>query len=370
MTLPFNSRRSQFCHPFSHNQLVHSPSGRCTLRRSRMAWPKFWVGKGENTRSAWGYTFTLTPAHLTEAQMQPMKHSYDTLAEKALSRLNDLSPPPQKALPRNSRRVGLTQRTSEDPSNAKRDFYILLRENADNDETLSQLWREVNTVPPWVDWEQIARGQDCFYRYGGPSLTGLAFQSLLGGMGAARVVETLARTGGFSTKVARHRLFETTQHILQCTQSLASIQPGGAGFASSIRVRLLHAAVRQRIMKLAQQRPEYYDVKAWGIPINDLDCIATIGTFSATLIWLSLPRQGIWMTQQESVDYIALWRYIAYLMGTPTEPFETPEKAKRVMEVLLLYEIHPTETSKILANNIIKCLAVGLRIDLGWIITI
>ena len=110
-------------------------------------------------------------------------------------------------------------------------------------------------------------------------------------------------------------------------------------------------------MKLARQRPEYYDVGAWGIPINDLDCIATIGTFSATLIWISLPRQGIFMTQGEIIDYIALWRYIAYLTGTPTEHFETPEKAKRVMEVLLLYEIKPTETSKILANNIIKSLA-------------
>lgn len=175
-------------------------------------------------------------------------------------------------------------------------------------------------------------------------------------MGAARVVETLARTGGFSTKVARGRLFETTQHILQCTKSLESIQPGGDGFASTIRVRLLHAAVRQRILKLAATKPEYYDVQAWGIPINDLDSMATISTFSATLIWLSLPRQGIYLRQQEIVDYIALWRYVGYLVGCPTEHFETPEKAKRLNEALLLYEIHPTETSKTLANNIIKSL--------------
>lgn len=110
-------------------------------------------------------------------------------------------------------------------------------------------------------------------------------------------------------------------------------------------------------MKLAQQRPEYYDVEAWGIPISDIDQIATIGTFSATLIWLALPRQGIWMRQQEIVDYIALWRYIAHLTGTPTEPFETPEKARKIMEVLLLHEIRPTQTSKILANNVIKSLA-------------
>ena len=181
-------------------------------------------------------------------------------------------------------------------------------------------------------------------------------------------------SGGFSTKVARHRLLyvpfplpldresltdygsETTQHILQCTQSLESIQPGGAGHASSIRVRLLHAAVRQRIMKIARQRPEYYDVGLWGIPINDLDCIGTIGTFCATLIWISLPRQGIFMTQREIIDCIALWRYIAYLTGTPTEYFETPEKAKQIMEVLFVHEIRPTETSKILANNIIMSL--------------
>lgn len=323
-----------------------------------MSWFNIFLGKDENIRSAWGYTFTLTSEHLSEAQMQPMKYSYDTLAENALSRLNEISPPARAVPARDSRRNSLTQESGETAPEPTRDLYLLLRDNANNDETLGQLWREVNAVPAWVDWEQIARGQDCFYRYGGPTLTGLAFQSLLGGMGAARVVETLSRTGGFSTKVARHRLFETTQHILQCTQSPKSIQPGGAGFVSSVRVRLLHAAVRQRIMKLAQQRPEYYDVEALGIPINDLDCIATIGTFSATLVWLSLPRQGIWMRRQEVIDYIALWRYIAYLTGTPTEPFETPDKAKTFMECLLLHEIRPTKTSQILANNIIKCLAV------------
>ena len=63
------------------------------------------------------------------------------------------------------------------------------------------------------------------------------------------------------------------------------------------------------------------------------------------------------MTKQEVIDYIALWRYVAYLTGTPTEPFETPEKAKMIMEVLIMYEIKPTQTGKVLANNIIKSLA-------------
>ena len=151
--------------------------------------------------------------------MEPMKFSYDSLGELAWERLSIISPPPNSALPRNSpsRHSAMNGEkaaiTSGEYSKSKRDLYELLRDNAEKDEVLGKLWKEVNTVPPWVDWEQIARGQDVFYRYGGPNLTGLAFQSLLGGMvgrltclyiaaklitmvqGAARVVETLARTG-------------------------------------------------------------------------------------------------------------------------------------------------------------------------------
>lgn len=292
------------------------------------------------------------------------------LGEQVYDRLNAISPPVRKELPRgNSQFVVGTRRKDDEKDSIEaegesdatakppsRDLYAVLKEHVEEDELLRSFWKEITTVPPWVDWDQIKRGQDVFYRYGGACLTGLAYQSLLGGMGAARVVETLARTGGFSTKVARGRLFETTQHILQCTKSLESIQPGGEGFASTIRVRLLHAAVRQRIMKLRSTNPGYYNIQAWGIPINDLDSMATIATFSATLVWLSLPRQGIYLRPQEIEDYIALWRYIGYLIGCPTEYFETPAKAKAITEALLLYEVHPTDTSRILANNIIRSL--------------
>jgi len=109
-------------------------------------------------------------------------------------------------------------------------------------------------------------------------------------------------------------------------------------------------------MKLESSRPGYYNVEKYGVPVNDLDCIGTISSFSATTIWLSLPRQGIWLRRREIEDYVALWRLIAHYTGTPTEPFETPEKAKFIMESLMMNEINPSETSKILAANIIRSL--------------
>lgn len=330
-----------------------------------MAWPNPFRRKDENTRTAWGYTFQLTPQHLTLEASAPMKQSYDVLGEQCLDILNSLSPPdppstkkpPKPPTPSSSSTSNLTtDPITPTPTKSKRDLYALLLTHKSTHPLLDELYTTASTPPFPVNWDQIARGQDVFYRYGGACLTGLAYQSLLGGMGAARVVETLSRTGGFNVSVARHRLFETTQHILECTRDLESIRPGGDGFASSLRVRLLHAAVRKRIMKLVQTHPGYYDVEEWGVPINDLDCIATISTFSATLLYLSLPRQGIYVTRQEAEDYTALWRLIAHYTGTPTGWFETPEKARMVMESLLLNEIHPSETSGVLANNIIRAL--------------
>lgn len=318
-----------------------------------MAWPNPFRKTTANTRTCWGYTFDLGPDHLTLEQAHPLKYSYDVLAEEALDVLNDLFPlEPQPEAPNKNDEITVP----EGKVKPKRDLYLLLRDNHDKHPKLKELWNQVNDVPEWVNWDQIARGQDVFYRYGGPTLTGLAYQSLLGGMGANRVVEVLARTGGFGVKVARHRLFETTQHILECTRSLESIKPGGDGFASSLRVRLLHASVRQRILKLTKTRPSYYSVEKYGVPINDLDSMATIGTFSGTIIWLSLPRQGIFLRQQEIDDYIALWRLIAHYVGTPTEYFSTAAKAKGMMESLLMNEINPSQTSQTLANNVIRCL--------------
>ncbi|CZR52773.1 uncharacterized protein PAC_02650 [Phialocephala subalpina] len=302
-----------------------------------MSWPNPFRRHDENTRHTWGYTFQWTPDHLTPEEYHPLKFSYDELAEECLNRLDAISPPASKELPRSRSRLPAKEGSEPAP---KRDLYELLKDHHEEDEKLGQLWEEVNTIPDWVDWDQIAR----------------AYNSLLGGMGAARVTEVLARTGGFSPQVAKHRLYETTQHILQVTSSLSSIQPLGQGFASSIRVRLLHASVRHRILTLAAQKPSYYSVEKYGIPINDLDCVGTIATFSSTLIWLGFPRQGIFLRDQEVEDYIALWRLVAHYMGTPSEFFSSPAKARGIWESLMIEEIQPSPTSRILANNIIVSL--------------
>lgn len=172
-------------------------------------------------------------------------------------------------------------------------------------------------------------------------------------MGAWRVVETLARTGGFGIQVTRRRLLETFQHFLDVVEDVDAVRPGGKGFVSSVRVRLLHASVRRRLMKLEGERPGYFDMEGWGVPINDLHCIGTVCVYSAALIWMALPRQGIFLSERQKADYLALWRWIGHLLGTPVDWMATPSRAKAMMESVMVSEVEPSPNSRILANNIL-----------------
>lgn len=130
-----------------------------------MAWTNPFAKRDENTRTHWGYTFQWTPEHKTPEQLEPMKHSYDKLADDCLDAIDRLSPPVKSELPRQHSEKGAPPR----------DLYALLRENADKDEKLAEMWKQVNDVPDWVDWDQIKRGQEVFYRYGSPALNAVCF---------------------------------------------------------------------------------------------------------------------------------------------------------------------------------------------------
>ncbi|KAF5005750.1 hypothetical protein FDECE_7822 [Fusarium decemcellulare] len=296
----------------------------------------------DDPRLVWGHKFNWTSKHKTAPELAHLLYSYDKLATDALDRLDDISPPTSKVW-----------RCPHGAGDGQRDLYVLLQNYASSDEVLGQLWKEVSTVPEWVDWEQIERGQRIVYQFSGQILLGLLYKSLLGGMGAYRVVETLSRTGGFGVHVTRRRLLETLQHFMEVIQDIDAVKPGGKGYVSSVRVRLLHAAVRRRLMQLEHERPGYFDMDKWGVPINDLHSIGTISVYSVAIIYMALPRQGIYLSEQQTADYLALWRWVGYLLGTPVDWMATPAQAKVMMESVMTSEMAPSANSRILANNIL-----------------
>lgn len=288
------------------------------------------------------YTFTWSDQHFTKDETAPLRFTYDILCAEALEALLKLSKEREvvKGCPKGSI-----------------DDYSLLQQEHTSNPVLEELWTQLNTVPSWVDWKQIERGQRFFYRYALAYIVGFAFQGFIGETTVAEsAVEVLVRTGAFSIKMLLYRVIETFQFLLHATMSLQSIQPGGEGHISTARVRFLHARVRRKISQLLERNNAYFDVAKYGPPINDLDAVLTNTFFCCNPMWIQLPLLGIKPRPEEIEDYIALFRYIAYLLGTPDCYFSSASKAKLTMESLLTNELQPTENSKVVAFNFISCI--------------
>lgn len=120
-----------------------------------MAWPNPFRKRDNRTRTCWGYTFQLTEEHLTVEASRPLKFSYDKLGEECFNILTKIDPPTKaENVPPKSE--------SQDPQKTrrckpKRDLYKLLESHVEDHPKLQELWTQLNTVPDWVDWDQVQR---------------------------------------------------------------------------------------------------------------------------------------------------------------------------------------------------------------------
>ncbi|CZR70157.1 uncharacterized protein PAC_20058 [Phialocephala subalpina] len=278
----------------------------------------------------WEYPFRWTHDHMSKEELDRMRGSHDELGSSAYEKLKGIIDV-----------TGSSGKTANASNYHTLDLYAVLRDHHDEDPTLQALWYELHAIPEWVDWRQIEHGQTFFARY-----------AIFG------VHEVFSRTHGFTMKNFLPRFIETFAWLTRVTNSLKSIQPGGDGHTDSVRVRLIHASVRQRIMNLAATRPTYFNIQEHGPPINDYSSMHTISLFCASPMWDALPRIGIKPSKQEQEDYVALFRYVAYLIGVPNERFETSQKAKATMESFLLAEAEPNAILKNLVDEFVQWVEV------------
>ncbi|KAL9082131.1 MAG: hypothetical protein Q9159_006696 [Coniocarpon cinnabarinum] len=202
-----------------------------------MAWDLLFARRHTSKKAKrWGLSLESNPQHLAPEQYAPLKHSYDELAEECLNKLDAISPPqPFSAHQQRDRQEPRDEKQGQPqspPCPFSRDLYALLRDHRQSDTKLQQLWTELNTVPSWVDWNQIQRGQDVFYRYGGPILIGLAYQSLLGGMGANRGLEASQPRSLDEGYLKQHEVNPSETSKLMANNIIKSLEEQPPSFAS------------------------------------------------------------------------------------------------------------------------------------------
>jgi hypothetical protein len=214
-------------------------------------------------------------------------------------------------------------------------------------EALITLMNQLTTIPEWVDWDMLERGAVAYMRPG--VLTGLALAcaALAAGYRSGPGVKPLVRTGRLVDK-AGFRVRETGSW-LHSVCGPGQMRPGGSGFSATVRVRLVHAMVRQRLMKSSD-----WQWGDWGAPLNDGDTAqGIVGEFSSVMIG-AVVDAGIHYTQDERDSIYHLWQYVGYILGVPADLLPVRECDALVLaEAFDLVAGAPDEDSRLLVRSLI-----------------
>ncbi|NPU93902.1 MAG: DUF2236 domain-containing protein [Gammaproteobacteria bacterium] len=173
---------------------------------------------------------------------------------------------------------------------------------------LQEFFAIVDQAPPWLNRTRLEKGVNVAHLTGTVSFYVLRDMALMGGYAYFNSMnQTLAATGALSKDTAL-RLGETGKWLNDVTEP-HGMERFGPGFITTLRVRLVHALVRRHLQNKAEWEPE-----KWGIPINQVDMLATYLAFGpATLMGARMFGLPIWPRQGAAVMH--LWRYIGWLMG-------------------------------------------------------
>jgi hypothetical protein len=214
-------------------------------------------------------------------------------------------------------------------------------------EAVRALVAEAWQVPPWVDFEHLNRGGALVLRGGLLSVASLLCYSLPTSYLSPGGNRPLVMNGGLTSQVIA-RLFETARFLVE-TCLPGSLMPGAPGFQRTLRVRLIHARVRRRILATGR-----WELAELGAPINQADLLSTNLMFS--LVGLDgLKEFGLRPDSDEVAAYYALWRYSGQLVGV--EPGLLPQEergAQRVHEMVLALEPPPNDDSRSLTRALLN----------------
>jgi len=169
---------------------------------------------------------------------------------------------------------------------------------------------ETRPVPAWVDSERIARVH-AFFRHDGVHVaSALSLGAMVGCYAAPMGAKLLHATHRLDHP--HRRLSETTQFLLHMMAE-DPLGPHGDLVPAIQKVRLIHAAVRQLLL-----REGHWDVAEHGVPICQEDLLGATLIFSVTVLQ-GMARMGVHCTPQEAEDYYYTWRVVGVMLGLRAE---------------------------------------------------
>lgn len=171
---------------------------------------------------------------------------------------------------------------------------------------LVEFFKEVSTVPDWVDPDLLEQGARLLQRLGQNAGDVLLQLSLIGGYRFGGPADLLVATGGLTGDMTMRRLGETQKWTTSLGE-VGAVLPGGEAWRLTVHVRLMHAMVNSSFEST-------WDSNRWGLPINQTDLASTLALFDGTVL-LGCRALGVRISKAESRAWMHLWRYVGYLLG-------------------------------------------------------
>lgn len=206
----------------------------------------------------------------------------------------------------------------------------------DAPDALIALFAQLDSVPPWVDLAAIDLGVRDIARYSREMGIVLGAASLLTGYVNPTASRPLEMTGRYIESAGMRTIEVGTW--LRSVSSIGGLERFSVGFEQTVRVRMIHAFVRQHL----RDAPEW-DRDAWGEPISQAHLAYTIDEFCLVLL-RALARIGVSFRAHEVADgFYARWRYLGYLLGVAPDLLPADQCGQEVLEELHLMTRPPME---------------------------
>lgn len=212
---------------------------------------------------------------------------------------------------------------------------------------LHRFFKELESPPEWVDFALIDEGARFIHASGMTAPYVLRDLALMGGYLLSGFNQSLVLTGALN-KGAAKRVAETGKWWVDCTDP-GALKRFGAGFRSTVHVRLVHSLVRRNL----SARKEW-DADLWGLPLSQVDMVATYLGFCVVMLG-GLRKMGVPVTPRESRAVMHLWKYACWLMGVqPKWLVDSEREGIVLLHHTLMTQSRPDWTSQELGGALAK----------------
>ena len=200
--------------------------------------------------------------------------------------------------------------------------------------------------PEWLDRSKFMPGRRMFLRNANIILGSFVGGTLIEGF-STNISKSFFITGRVRDAGVR-RLQQNNRHLVESFLP-GGLQRHGDGWKLSVRLRLIHAQVRRLLAE-----SDEWDEEAWGVPLSAAHLGFALTAFSARLL-KHMKRLGASFSDEERESFMAVWRYVGYLMGIPeTILFKTEQEALELFDIGTVCEPAPGVESISMANSLIN----------------